>query len=149
MVMCSVGVDGDRWPQDMRGKRDPSSAGCEDRGGGIVRGYGLRSGRRRRGELAGVPWRERLRLEADRVHAYWLFTLVLEPRGGVRLAARSGGRPVPVVDVRIHRNSLFGGMSKDLLGQTEFDLRQIALLVHEGLDDEDVGRIVDHVKSGW
>jgi dTDP-4-amino-4,6-dideoxygalactose transaminase len=59
------------------------------------------------------------------------------------------GIPTTVVDLSIDRNSVFGGLRKDLPGQDEFNARQIALPCHEGLSDADVERVIAAVQAGW
>ncbi len=96
-----------------------------------------------------MPWRERLRLEADREHAYWLFTLLVKRRKDFVRALKERGVPTSVVDLRIDRNWIFGGPGRDLPDQALFDARQVAFPVHEGLDEEAVESIVEAVRRGW
>ncbi len=106
-------------------------------------------GQRYRAELAGVAGLELLRLAADREHAFWLFTVLVERREEFVRALRERGVPTSVVDLRIDRNSIFGGPREDLPGQAVFDARQVALPVHEGLEEESIGLIVEAVRRGW
>ena len=100
-------------------------------------------------QLQGVSGLELLTLQADREHAYWLFTLLVERREDFVRKLTSRGVPTSVIDLRIDRNSIFGGMRDDLPGQAEFNERQIAIPVHEGLSDEDVEHIIQTIRSGW
>jgi perosamine synthetase len=102
-----------------------------------------------RRELAGVPGLTLLRQEADRVSACWLFTLLVERREDFIRKLAAAGMPASVVHLRIDHNSVFGGQRDDLPGQAWFNERQVAIPVHEGLDDDDVQRVVTAVRSGW
>ncbi len=106
-------------------------------------------GRRYRAELADVAGLELLRLAADREHAYWLFTVLVERREDFVQALRERGVPASVVDLRIDRNSIFGGPCEHLLGQAIFDARQVSIPVHEGLAEESIEIIVEAVRRGW
>lgn len=100
---------------------------------------------RYRQELAGLRGLSLLDEAPDRTHAYWLFTVLVNPREQFirRLAAE--GIPTSVVHQRIDRNSIFGGIRNDLPGQAEFDARQVSLPVHEALTDEDVTRTINAI----
>lgn len=106
-------------------------------------------GARYRAELARVPGLSLLKVDADRTHAYWLFTVRVERREDFIRKLAAAGIPASVVHLRIDHNSLFGGLRDDLPGQAEFDASQVALPVHEGLSDADVGRIIAAVRAGW
>lgn len=114
--------------------------------------------RLRRRQQIGAYYREQLRqvagvrllrCEADRTHAYWLFTFLVEKREDFirRLAERN--IPASVVHLRIDRNSVFGGLRDDLPGQGEFNERQIAIPSHEGLNDEQVQMVCEIIGEGW
>lgn len=100
-------------------------------------------------QLAGIPGLELLHWKADRTHAFWVFTVRVERRADFVRALAGRGIQTSVVDLRIDRNSVFAGYRSELPGQTDFDQRQVALPVHEGLSDGDVGRIIAAVKEGW
>jgi perosamine synthetase len=106
-------------------------------------------GRRYRTQLAGVAGLELLRQEADREHAYWLFTVLVERRADFVRALKARGVSTSVVDLRIDRNSIFGGPRQDLSGQAVFDAQQVAIPVHDGLDEEAVESIVEAIRRGW
>jgi dTDP-4-amino-4,6-dideoxygalactose transaminase len=59
------------------------------------------------------------------------------------------GIPASVVHLRIDHNSIFGGIKKNLLGQAEFNQKQVSIPVHENLKPEDLELIVSIIKSGW
>jgi len=106
-------------------------------------------GARYREQLAKVPGLQLLRLEGNRTHAYWLFTILVERREDFIRKLAVHGIPASVVHLRIDHNSAFGGLCSNLPGQAEFNARQVAVPVHEGLTDEDVERIIYMVTSGW
>lgn len=106
-------------------------------------------GARYRRELADIPGLELLKLEDDRTHAYWLCTVLVERREAFIRALAARGVPASVVHLRIDRNSVFGGVREDLAGQAEFERRQVAVPLHDGLTDDDVERVVSAIRSGW
>ena len=106
-------------------------------------------GRYYREQLADVPGLELLRLDDDRTHAFWLFSVLVERREDFIRKLKSCGIPASVVHRRIDRLSVFGGVLVDLPGQTEFDARHVALPLHAGLSYADTNRVVEAVSSGW
>ena len=122
---------------------------------GNLEDYPQRLSRRRviatryRAELQNITGLELLELREDREHAWWLFTVLVERREDFAQALAARGVPTSVVDLRIDRNSVFGGMRDDLPGQAEFNERQIALPVHDGLSNEDVEAIITAIRLGW
>jgi len=102
-----------------------------------------------RQHLSGIPGLHLLRLDDDRTHAYWLFTVLVERREDFIRKLADNHIPSSVVHLRIDRNSVFGGPRRDLLGQAEFDERQVAIPMHEGLTDQDADRIVACIRGGW
>jgi len=99
--------------------------------------------------LARVAGLELPPLPADRESAWWLFTVLVERREDFIRALAARGVPASVVHLRIDHNSVFGGLRDDLPGQAVFNERQVALPVHEGLTDEDLGTVLDAVRAGW
>ena len=106
-------------------------------------------GERYRKELSDVPGLQLLDIRSDRTHAYWVFTVLVENRIDFIKKLTEYGVPVNVVHLRIDRNSVFGGIKADLVNQAEFDRKQISLPVHDGLTDNEIGKIIRVVKSGW
>jgi len=102
-----------------------------------------------RKELASVPGLELLRVDPDRTHAYWVFTVLVERRQDFARKLAEEGIPTTVVDLSIDRNSVFGGIRDDLPGQAEFNERQIAIPLHEGLSENDLEKVVTTVCGGW
>jgi perosamine synthetase len=102
-----------------------------------------------REQLADVPGLQLLRSETDRIHAYWLFTVLVNRREDFIRKLASYNIPASVVHLRIDHNAVFGGLCNDLHGMAEFNERQVSLPVHEGLSQEDVENIIQVVRSGW
>ena len=102
-----------------------------------------------RQQLQGVTGLQLLKLKEDRTSSYWLFTILVENRENFIRKLAQKGIPASVVHLRIDHNSVFGGMRDDLPGQAEFNERQVAIPVHEGLKPEEVDLIVKEIKSGW
>lgn len=102
-----------------------------------------------RAQLGGVPGLQLLRLQDDREHAWWLFTILVERREDFIRMLASHGLPASVVHQRIDRNSVFGGPRADLPGQEEFDARQVSIPVHEGLSDTESAAFVRAIRAGW
>jgi perosamine synthetase len=99
--------------------------------------------------LAQVPGVTLLESRPDRESSYWVFALLVERREDFVRALKSRGVPTSVVHQRIDRNQVFGGIKADLEGQAFFDARQIALPVHTGLSDQQIGQIIGAVREGW
>lgn len=102
-----------------------------------------------RATLRGVAGLELLRVEPNREHASWLFTILVDRREDFARRLADKGVPTSVVDLRIDRNSVFGGLRDDLPGQAEFDRRQISIPLHDRLSDEDVAKVVSTILAGW
>ncbi|MCQ9207593.1 MAG: DegT/DnrJ/EryC1/StrS family aminotransferase [Omnitrophica bacterium] len=85
----------------------------------------------------------------DRESSYFLFTVLVEKRKDFICSLLRRNIPASVVHLRIDRNSVFGGVKPDLVGQEKFDCMQVSLPIHEKLSDNDVSRVIKAVKSGW
>ena len=107
-----------------------------------------RIGAHYREALANVPGLQLLRLDPDRTHAYWIFTVLVEQRESFIRELAEQGIPASVVHRRIDRNTLFGS-PEQLPGQERFDAYQVSIPVHEGLSDAEVERIVSVIHMGW
>ncbi len=105
--------------------------------------------RRYRDELKSVAGLQLLERKADRESACWIFTLLVEDREQFVRALQSRGVPASVVHQRIDRNAVFGTLNQTLTRQTEFDARQIAIPLHAGLTDDEVGQVISAVQAGW
>jgi len=100
-------------------------------------------------EFNDLPGLVLLDYQDDRESAYWLFTILVEERENFIRRLKEHGIPASVVHLRIDHNSVFGGITPNLYNQERFNQNQVAIPVHEGLSDEDVGHIVDIIKQGW
>jgi len=87
--------------------------------------------------------------EPDRQSAYWLFGMHVEDRVRFIEALRAKGITASVIHQRIDRNSIFGGIRKDLPNQEEFDRTQVHIPIHDGLNNEKICYIIDVIKGGW
>jgi perosamine synthetase len=105
--------------------------------------------RRYRQQLAGVPGLQLLRLDDDRTHANWLFTVLVERRDDFVTKLRDRGVPASVVHRRIDRYSVFGPAREELPGQAQFDQKQVALPLHSQLTSDEVEQVIGAVLSGW
>jgi perosamine synthetase len=106
------------------------------------------AGRYRR-ELSGVPGVTLLESRTDRESASWLFTLLAERRDDFLRAQQGRGVPASVFHQRIDRNSVFGGIRKDLPSMDRFDAQQASIPLHACLTDDEVEKVIAAVKAGW
>lgn len=104
---------------------------------------------RYRAELGRVPGVRLLESRPDREHAYWLFTIRVQQREAFLRCLASQGIPASVCDLRIDRNSVFGGLTRGLAGQEEFEREQVSIPVHAALTDDQVGLIIRAIQGGW
>lgn len=81
--------------------------------------------------------------------ACWLFPVLVDDRLNFCRALKSRQVPVTVVDRRIDKHSVFGGLTPDLPGAEKFDREQIHIPIHEGLTDADVDQVIGAIKAGW
>ena len=102
-----------------------------------------------RKELSNISGLQLCKWLDDRESACWLFTIFVEKRENFIQKLAENDIPTSVVHLRIDRNTVFGGIKNDLLGQELFDARQIALPAHEMLSAEDIGKIIETIKNGW
>lgn len=96
-----------------------------------------------------VPGVTLIEIKPDQQHAYWLFTMLVERRADFIQHMKNHNIPVSVVDRRIDAHPIFGGRTEGLIGQEEFDARQISIPVHEALSREDYMHIAHTVAKGW
>jgi perosamine synthetase len=102
-----------------------------------------------RQELANIPGLKLLECRNDRTHAYWIFTALVERREDFIRKMREKGIPTSVVDLRIDRNPIFGGIREDLVNQTWFNERQVAIPLHAELTESQIRKVISAIKSGW
>ena len=104
---------------------------------------------RYRREFTTVPGITLLESKDDRVSACWLFTLLAERRDDFLRALQGRGVPASVLHQRIDRNSVFGGLRKDLPNIAWFNDHQASVPLHAGLSDDKVETVIGAVKAGW
>lgn len=104
---------------------------------------------RYRDELKNVLGLKKLDYKYDRESAYWLFTVLIERRVDFIKKLKEHGIPASVVHLRIDHNSVFGGITPDLPDQERFNEDHVAIPVHSGLSDDEMGQIIDCIKRGW
>lgn len=99
--------------------------------------------------LCNIPGLTLLGSKSDRVSSFWIFTILVERREDFIRKMASNGIPASVVHLRIDKNSVFGGIRRDLINQEKFNEMQVSLPVHSALTDEEIEQIVYTVKNGW
>jgi perosamine synthetase len=99
--------------------------------------------------LRDIPGLTLLSNKTDRESSYWIFTILVERREDFIRMLASHGIPSSVVHLRIDKNSVFGGIRRELVNQLKFNEMQVSLPVHSGLTDEETDQIVNTVKHGW
>jgi dTDP-4-amino-4,6-dideoxygalactose transaminase len=102
-----------------------------------------------RNELKNVSGIMLLENNPDRESSHWLFTMLVEKREDFIRALKDKGIPASVVHLRIDKNSIFGGIRRDLLNQERFNNKQVSIPIHAGLNDEEVQKIINTIKGGW
>lgn len=85
----------------------------------------------------------------NRESACWVFSLLAERRDDFILALKSRGIPASVINRRIDRHPVFGGLTEGLHGQEQFERMHVALPCHDALTEEDVSKVIAAVKAGW
>ena len=102
--------------------------------------------------LEGVKGIRLMRVEPDRTHAYYFFSLLADRRDDLakKLNGPFGtGGCTSVVCRRIDRFKVFGGIREELKGQREYDEHHLALPTHEEVTDEQVESIIRTIQEGW
>jgi perosamine synthetase len=102
-----------------------------------------------RKNLKGVRGITLLQEPQDRQSSYWTFTLLVDERKKFVTSLRDQGIPTSVVNQRIDRNPVFGGVTPDLPGQELFEQKQISLPIHNGLKNSDLENIIKAIQKGW
>lgn len=90
-----------------------------------------------------------LNYKQDRLSAYWLYAFHVEKRLDFIRKLKDKGITASVVHQRIDRNRVFGGLDNTLINQEKFDASQIHIPIHDGVDAESAGYIIDCIKQGW
>ena len=99
--------------------------------------------------LRHVPGLTQFAVQPDRESAHWLFGFHVENRLGFVRALQARGIAASVVHDGIDRNTLFGGLRRDLVQQRRFDETHIHVPLHDALTAEQVAYIVDVISEGW
>jgi perosamine synthetase len=106
-------------------------------------------GNRYRQELEGVRGVELLHFPSYCNHAYYFFSMKVDRRYDFIKKMKEKEIPVSVVNRRIDKHPVFGGVREELVGMKEFEEKHIALPCHDGLTDENVNTIIQAVLGGW
>jgi perosamine synthetase len=85
----------------------------------------------------------------DRNSADWLFGFHVERREDFIRMMKSNNIPTSVIHLGIDKNDLFGGLDETLVNQRKFDKTQIHIPCHDGLNGEEITRIISTIKRGW
>uniref|UniRef100_B0T5A4 DegT/DnrJ/EryC1/StrS aminotransferase n=1 Tax=Caulobacter sp. (strain K31) TaxID=366602 RepID=B0T5A4_CAUSK len=99
--------------------------------------------------LVQVPGLRHIQRRTDSRGSFWLFPVLVDEREAFGRAMKSRNVPITVVDRRIDKHPILGGLRDDLPGIAMFDMQQIHLPVNDALTEEEVQRVVDSVKMGW
>lgn len=102
-----------------------------------------------RQELNGVTGIELFANLPDRQSACWLFGMHVDRRNDFVRKMKSVSIPVSVVHQRIDRNNVFGELRTDLQMQEKFDVTQIHLPIHVGVNKEYIEMVIHEIKKGW
>lgn len=102
-----------------------------------------------RKELNLIPGIDLWDAPSDRESAWWLFGMHVQKRDDFIKALAERGVTASVVHQRIDRNSIFGGIRRDLVNQEKFDNTQVHIPLHAGIFEKDASFIVDAIKKGW
>jgi perosamine synthetase len=113
------------------------------------RQHRLRVVTRYRAHLDNVPGLTLCAHQTDRESSNHFFTVHVDKREDFCRMMRERGIDVSVVHYRNDAYTVFGGLRTDLPGLERFSRSYIALPVHMHLADDDVGRIIDAIRSGW
>jgi len=104
---------------------------------------------RYRAELAQAPGVQLFDSRADRTSANWLFTMHVKNRTGFCLMMRAAEIEVSVVHIRNDVHSVFGGRRSDLPVTDLYERTNISIPLHQGMTDDDVGRVIQAIQGGW
>lgn len=99
--------------------------------------------------LGNVPGLQLMNYKSDRESAWWFFQVKVEKRTTFIEKLKEKGFPASVVHLRIDKNSVLGGIRKDLVNQAAFNDLQVALPIHSGITEEHVSEIITTIKTGW
>lgn len=100
-------------------------------------------------EFKSVPGIQLLKILDDSRPSFWIFTMLVENRHKFIKKMREAGIDASVLDRRIDEHPVFGGLTPELIGQEEFDEKQVSIPSHDCLTEEQIRYIVETVKGGW
>lgn len=100
-------------------------------------------------ELKNIPGLTLLDYKDDRICSFWIFQILVENRIDFIRALKEKDIPSSVVHLRIDKNTVFGGITPELINQETFNEKQISIPIHQALSDEDVDLIINTIKKGW
>lgn len=87
--------------------------------------------------------------DSSRESANWLHGMHVQNRLGFTRKLKSHGITASVIHQRIDRNSVFKGLTKDLVSQEKFEETQIHIPVHDAITMDDAEYIIKTIKNGW
>jgi perosamine synthetase len=99
----------------------------------------------RRKEIAAI-YNKELNIKHTLNSSFWLYPIFVENRVKFVSYMKDKGIEVSVVDRRIDRHRIFGGM-KNLPMTKWFDEHQVNIPVHENLTDKDIQYVISSIKS--
>ncbi len=106
--------------------------------------------KRYREELAAIPGLTLLENKPDRQSGNWLFTVRTKNRDAFQNKLNNCGIESSMVHVRCDISPIFGGeRQKGLPVLDEAEAEYISIPLHCKLTDDDVGKIINVIKSGW
>ncbi len=105
--------------------------------------------RRYRNTLQQIPGLTLMEEMPDRISACWLFTALVERRVDFIRALRGRDVEASVWHRRIDKNSLLGGLRRDLPNQEHFDAHQVSVPMRPSMSEAEVGRVLDAIRAGW
>lgn len=89
------------------------------------------------------------RPQKESVHAAWLMTIAVEERVGLQKKLWENGIESNQVHYRNDRYSIFGGRRDDFPVMDSLEAKYLILPLHTRMDEGDVVRICETVRSGW
>lgn len=105
---------------------------------------------RYREELAEAPGLTLFENRSDRQSGNWLFTVRVKNRDAFQNKLNNYGIESSTVHIRCDISPIFGGRrQKDLPAMDEAESEYISIPLHCKLTDDNVGKIINVIKSGW
>jgi perosamine synthetase len=115
-----------------------------------VLGYRRRLHEQYQRELANIPGLSLIGVRrADRTHAAWMCTVLVERREALQKKLREQNIESSQVHYRNDRYSIFGGRRNDFPNMDAAEDRYLHLPLHTRMNDADVTRICSTIRTGW